>query len=469
MRNQTGRLPFEYAVDEKEAHVTAWGGLPLVAEVLSASGTVESIRRNVHLSDRAREFDEVSCATALVLMLAAGGDCLDDMETLRRDAALARLMGRRFPSADTTRQFLYGFHNEELIQKAEAERKAADRRAAIPEESAPLKGLGSVLREFVSAVQARWPVATATVDIDATIQESHKKEAKPHYLQGRGYQPVMAYWVEQGLVVLDEFRDGNVPAAMNSLDIIKRSLEALPAGVKKRQLRGDVALYNPRAVKWLLEQQVGFAIGARGKKQLKAACAAVPEEKWERVEERKDTIVDVAEVPYRPRGLKSAGPSLRYIAVRMTLRQRAILPEEGEVIYLPIVTNRDLPLVELVRWYWGKGGTIEHVHDVVKNELGGGVLPCGRFGANAAWFRLCVLTHNALSVVRKAGPKALEDARPKRLRFNLLAIPAIVAQHARRLWAQLAKQARHVGDLITARETIWAIDWATRCAPILPD
>ena len=48
----------------------------------------------------------------------------------------------------------------------------------------------------------------------------------------------------------------------------------------------------------------------------------------------------------------------------------------------------------------GKAGTLEHVHDVVKNELGGGFFPSGRFGANAAWFRFALLTYNVLSAMK---------------------------------------------------------------------
>src|SRR5438309_2848476 len=41
----------------------------------------------------------------------------------------------------------------------------------------------------------------------------------------------------------------------------------------------------------------------------------------------------------------------------------------------------------LLQWHREKAGSIEAVHDVLKNELGGGVLPSKRFGADAAWFR----------------------------------------------------------------------------------
>lgn len=50
----------------------------------------------------------------------------------------------------------------------------------------------------------------------ATIIESHKRSALPHYQGGRGYQPMLAVWAEANLVVADEFRDGNVPARLDS-------------------------------------------------------------------------------------------------------------------------------------------------------------------------------------------------------------------------------------------------------------
>ena len=49
----------------------------------------------------------------------------------------------------------------------------------------------------------------ATVDHDATIIESHKRTARIAYEGTRGYQPMLAVWAELGLVLVDEFRDGN--------------------------------------------------------------------------------------------------------------------------------------------------------------------------------------------------------------------------------------------------------------------
>jgi hypothetical protein len=83
----------------------------------------------------------------------------------------------------------------------------------------------------------------ATLDHDATILESHKREAQAHYKGGRGYQPAVVYWAEQDLVVADEFRDGNVPAGMENLRLIQRAFASLPSTVRERYFRADSACY----------------------------------------------------------------------------------------------------------------------------------------------------------------------------------------------------------------------------------
>ncbi len=72
----------------------------------------------------------------------------------------------------------------------------------------------------------------------------------------------------------------------------------------------------------------------------------------------------------------------------------------------------------LLAWQRGTAGTIEHVNRLLKDELAAGVSPSGKFGANAAWLRLQVLTLNVLEVLKAAGlGPALRQARPKRRRF----------------------------------------------------
>ena len=77
---------------------------------------------------------------------------------------------------------------------------------------------------------------------------------------------------------------------------------------------------------------------------------------------------------------------------------------------------------------------------MIKNELAGGVMPCGRFGANAAWLRLAVLTYNVLTALKRlALPAELIAARPKRLRFLIFCTPGKLVHHARRTLLRLAR------------------------------
>ena len=93
----------------------------------------------------------------------------------------------------------------------------------------------------------------------------------------------------------------------------------------------------------------------------------------------------------------------------------------------------------LIAWHREKAGTLELVHAVIKNELGGGVLPSKSFGAHAAWLGLAVLAHNVLTALKRlALPAELLTARPKRLRFLFFNMPGRLVQHARRLLLRVA-------------------------------
>jgi len=80
-------------------------------------------------------------------------------------------------------------------------------------------------------------------------------------------------------------------------------------------------------------------------------------------------------------------------------------------------------------------------------------MPCARFGANAAWLRLAVMTHNVLTGLKRIAlkPEYLR-ARPKRLRFQIFCSPGTLIHHARQLRVR-------VGRLLEQLRA-WAEAWA---------
>jgi hypothetical protein len=457
-----GLLPYTVEVVPDAAGLTSRAGLPLVLETMRALGLDHAIAQHVHVRERQSGYSEAEKIEALVLLLAAGGDCLDDITVLQADGGLGRLLGRRFPSADTLRHFLYAFHDDALIQQAQAARPAGQV-AYIPAETAALQGLGRANVDLVHRLAAQGRSTTATLDHDATLQESHKREALPHYQGGRGYQPAAIYWAEQDLVVADEYRDGNVPAGMETLPLIQRGFASLPSSVTACFFRADSACYEARTLQWLADPHrpagpagpIGFTISADMTESLHAVCAAVRERAWEMFEDRPAETVHCTEVEFFPGDWRKDAEPLRYLALRFRKKQGQLFASGAATKYLAIVTNRAGAVAALIRWHWQKAGTIELVHDVTKNELGAAVPPCGRFGANAAWYRLSLLTYNVLSALKSlALPPALSAARPKRLRFALFTLAGRLITHAGQLRLRVSRTAEHLAGLIVARERL---------------
>jgi hypothetical protein len=147
----------------------------------------------------------------------------------------------------------------------------------------------------------------------------------------------------------------------------------------------------------------------------------------------------------------------RYLAVRVRTRQGELFADGSTVKHCAIVTNREGDGLTLIRWYREKAGTVEHVHHVLKNELAAAALPSGKFGANAAWFRLNVLTYNLLRALKRlALPGDLSEARPKRLRFLVFNTVGKVVQHACRTLLRLTSAAQQA-LVALARSNILAL------------
>jgi hypothetical protein len=271
---------------------------------------------------------------------------------------------------------------------------------------------------------------------------------------------VLAVWAETDLVLADQLRDGNVPAHKDPLLVARQAFQALPSTVKEYYFRGDTASHEHVLVEWLLDEHreggpqgfIGFAISARMSPQLKAAVKEIAEEKWEPcASSGEDVIRECAEVDFvqwMPRERRDS-PAVRYIALRLRQKQAALFADGSRIQYFAVATNVfDWKMQRLIQWHREKAGTIEHIHDILKNELGAGALPCGRFGANAAWLRMTVMTHNVLTALKRIGlPAEYLNARPKRLRFLFFHLPGRLIHHARGVWLRLTTTIQRLAEV----------------------
>jgi hypothetical protein len=446
-----GEFLFEIDAEPSEECLTALGGLPLFVRTARSLDVPGSVRRNLALKQRDRGFDEATYIESFLVLNAAGGDCLEDFDCLREDRGVAAILGHAVPSPEAARKFLYQFHDADKIAQAQRDLPLGEV-SYVPEESAPLRGLAQVNRDVVRELARRCAgERIATIDMDATVIESWKREAKATYEGGSGYQPMVALWAELNVVVAEEFRDGNVPALKDPLRVAQRSFAALPETIRERYFRGDSACDEEELLSWLRDEKrangpeglIGFAVSARMNPALREEIAAIPEDRWQPYSEDGGAVKQCAQVDYFPEetAANRYREPLRTIAIRICKKQQELFADGSAVKHFAVRTNLwDWKPKRLLEWHREKAGSIEAVHDVVKNELAGGVLPCGRYGANAAWFRLAVITYNVLTAMKRLVlPPDLQTARPKRLRFLIFQQPGKLIQHARKTVLRLTK------------------------------
>ena len=107
------------------------------------------------------------------------------------------MLGYEPPSPEAARKFLYQFHDQEKIAAAQQQQLELQRASIIPGESEALAGRAAVNRDLGGELGRRCAdQKIATVDLDATIIESHKCQAQLTYQGTKGYQPQLALWAE---------------------------------------------------------------------------------------------------------------------------------------------------------------------------------------------------------------------------------------------------------------------------------
>src|SRR6266545_2332941 len=198
--------------------VTPHAGSALLIDLGRRSGTLAAAERHLPAKKSSKGLGQGQFVEAFVLLSALGGDCLDDLDGLRRDRGLAALLGYDLPAASTARQWLDRFHDEAAVVGRPRQG------SFIPKELAGLRAVVQhTTRAYVAAVR---PASEVTLDVDAHLVESSKRSALPTYEGFRGYQPLLVEWAESGLVLADEFRDGNVPAASRIKELVDEAFAA---------------------------------------------------------------------------------------------------------------------------------------------------------------------------------------------------------------------------------------------------
>ena len=402
-------------VEETDAAVTGLGGVPVLVNVADEMGLFKDVDALLPPKERDRGYSPSASVFDLMLIPFAGGECIDDLAVLRADEGLERLLHRRVMAPSTAHDFL------RRIQYV------------------GLEGLGRVRQRQLAHIARNQHQTQATLDCDASLFVSRSRTAQMSYKGERGWMPMPAFWSELDLVVHEDFRQGSMAPQSDALNFLRETIAQLPKMVEQIHVRSDSAWYQREVIDYCEENGYGFAITADKDEAVMAALSLMKDEDWQRINLPADP--DDQELYVREWACESVHTfneskhAYRIIFLRKERRQGDLF--EGEYTYGAILTNRDLPLEELITWHRRRCNCENHIKEL-KYGFSLNSLPSADFFVNALYFRIQTLGYNLISALKRIKlPETWHPFTLKTLRFRLIAIPALVVRHARRLWLKI--------------------------------
>jgi hypothetical protein len=402
-------LPFK--LEKTNDLITSHAGLAVLGEFAVGLGLNKALDRHLPGAGSGAGYLASEHVFPIVLMLNGGGRSLEDSREIREDAGLREILPlRRMPSADATGDWLRrNGHN------------------------GGLEGLAKVNRRVLKRALKKQGDKEYTLDIDATGIESEKESAKMTYKGHRGYMPIVGHLAENGLVVGDEFREGNDSPGSRNLAFLKYCRRQMPKGKKIKSFRADSASYQAKVINYCQDNGIEYAIGGDLDQAVKKAIESMKEDQWRPY--RNGFIGDTV---HCMNGTKEA---FRLVVIRRPFQSHLFGNEVFTEKYTVIATNRGESAEEIVRWYNQRGECSENRIKELKIGFGMERMPCGQFEANAVFFRIGVLAYNIDRLfVLSTMDESWHRHQVQTLRWKLYGTAGKIVFHGRSVYLKVSRR-----------------------------
>jgi len=417
MKKQLPKASPRYEIIGTDEPLIARGGLILPYEMARALKLPQIIDRELPSGGSGHSYRPSKFVMPLILMLHGGGKALEDLREIKGEISLRKLMDMEdLPASCTIGDWL--------------RRTGSDGRG--------LSGLGKVNDHVVKKILQKDPRTEYTLDHDATIIEAEKYAAQYTYKKEKGYQPFLGFLYELGIILDDEFRDGNVHAGVGALGSLKRCDQKVPEGKRIAYYRGDSASYQAEVINYcFLEDKYGkkklFTITADKDKAVKKAIKAIPEREWLPFKDDRQ----IAETIHT---MEKTTEAFRLIVQRWPKLQAELFDPEP-YCYHAVASNREDKKEEVVTWH-NQRGEVENIFKELKHGFGMDWMPCGETHANAVFFRIGIIAYNLFQAMKLLSlPVWWRTATIATVRWKLYQIAARLVYHARRILLKLSTSA----------------------------
>ena len=429
---------FGFKRERTEETLTAHGGLALLAEFNHGLGVCGLAEQYLPGPGSNRGYAPSVFVDRLILMLQAGGQCLEDRRELTREAGLLRLLGRAvIPDPDTVGDWL--------------------RRMGDPQTGqAGLVGLGQVRDSLNARLLRREGHTTYTLEADATLIEGEKRDAHWSYTGVRGYMPMLGFLWETPVCLVDEFREGNVSPGAGQLEFYRQCRTRMPVGKRLARYRADSASYQAALINELDADHVRWAITADQEVAVKAVMAGIPSEAWQEPEQ--GCGYQVADAGHTMPASKAA---FRLSLTRDARPQPDLFDAAATPSAYHVVASNwpaeEKTAHEVLGWH-NQRGQAEHFNQELTTGFGMEQLPGGDAGAHAVFFRIGVLAyHLFIGFKRLACPAAWASQTITTVRWKLVQVAGRILRHAGQVIVRLVLEAEALACWRRIRQRCWAL------------
>jgi len=321
-------LPFKLEMTKDT--ITPHAGLALIGEFAIGLRLLKSVNSYLPKPQSGAGYRPSEYIFPLILMLNGGGRSLEDTRQIRTDEALREVLPlKRMPSTDAIGDWL--------------------RRIG---QNGGLIGLEKLNREIIKRGIQYDGITGYTLDIDATGIVAEKESAKMTYKGFRGYMPIVGHIEENGLVLGDEFREGNDAPAARNLEFIQYCEKQMPKGKNIKSLRSDSAAYQAEIINYCELKGIKFAIGADCDEAVLKTIRAIPDKDWSSY--KSGYIADTVH------SMNKTKEAFRLIVIRRPYQKSIFSEHNTSVKYTVIATNRGESSEDVITWYNKRGDHSEN-------------------------------------------------------------------------------------------------------------
>jgi len=419
-----------WKVEKCRERITSFAGIPLLSELAHRGKLISDLDKVSGLWERAGRYRTSDYVMSLALTLIAGGEGLEDTRLLREDSGLQGWLWKDMPAPNSLGDFLRRFGQRALSR------------------------MGRVNARQVRRLLAQRRDARLTLDIDSSLVEADKKQARKTYKGFDGYNPLLAWLDEPNVFLAGVFRPGNSSPQSHLRSLLAQCHRMLPRGTKLR-VRSDSAGYQLDLMAYCLKQDYEFSITADLDAAVQESIDTIADDKWQLVLRGQDLFL-LGETVHVPGGSTSRLPlpAFRLIVTKKLSGQLELFKDPIKL--RAVISNLPEAMSTLeVLDHHNDRGRMEKAIGELKAGFGLDRLPCGQLLANAAYFQTCLIAYNLVQTFKNCAlPEAWRPLGIKNLRFRLLCRAAKLVRHAGQTILRLSRDYAHFDVFDSAR---WAV------------